>query len=356
MIDVNDKDIALSALSALALIEQVFGLAGIDANLSHGGLITRQLISRMGGLGETRAFKIPGVRRLLKTHGPMDSFTRKAAIELIGKRDPANPNASFDDHKRLFIEPHPHDTELTPSMEFSHLVEKNLFRIGADLRCPTCVLSSWVPLETLQQSISCSLCGAKYDATRQLVEGEFTYRRSGVLGLEKNNQGAIPVALLLQQLSTNFPSYSRGTVFGVSYDLKSSERGAEIPNCETDFFILFRKPRSEKTYVLIGECKDVGGALDETDIFNMRKVSDAFPTHRFETYIMFAKLAPFSDNKIKLAGSLNTPFRNRVIMLTQRELEPYYLFKRTNIELGLDLHAYGPEDLARATKKIYFST
>ena len=49
----------------------------------------------------------------------------------------------------------------------------------------------------------CPLCGNAFDATRQLVEGQYAYRRSGVLGLEKNTQGAVPVVLLLQQLGTS---------------------------------------------------------------------------------------------------------------------------------------------------------
>jgi len=125
-------------------MEKLFESIGVRAKLSGGGLITRQLISRLGGVDGARAFKIPGVRRLFKAYGPRDAFTKKAALELIGKKDPNNPQASFADHRRLFIEPRDFGTDLTPQMVFSYLVEKGLFRIGAELTClpATCRIGS----------------------------------------------------------------------------------------------------------------------------------------------------------------------------------------------------------------------
>jgi hypothetical protein len=71
------------------------------------------------------------VRRLLKQHGPRDAFTRNVALQFIGKNDPANPLARFEDHKHLYIEQREHGTELTPAMVFDYMVEKGLFRVGA---------------------------------------------------------------------------------------------------------------------------------------------------------------------------------------------------------------------------------
>jgi hypothetical protein len=167
VIDAADHDISLNALSIPALIEQIFRLAGLAAKPSGSGLITRQLITRMGGIDRTRAFKIPGVRKLLKTHGPNASFTRNGAIQLIGSTDPGT-GSKFADHRRLYIEPRDHRTDLTPQMVFSHLVEKGLFRIGVDLKCPACALTSWTALDALHQQSVCSLCGNDFDATRQL--------------------------------------------------------------------------------------------------------------------------------------------------------------------------------------------
>jgi hypothetical protein len=190
-------------------LEKLFDSVGMTAKLSGGGLITRQLISRVGGIQGARVFKIPGVRRLLKTFGPNAAFARNTALQLIGRKDAQNPAARFSDHEDLYIEARPIGTKLTPAMVFEYLVEKGLFRIGVELTCPTCRLSSWIALGTLRQVNVCELCGASFDGTRQLVNSEYHYRRSGVLGLEKNAQGAVPVALVLQQLTTNLDVASK---------------------------------------------------------------------------------------------------------------------------------------------------
>ncbi len=91
--------------------------------------------------------------------------------------------------------------------------------MGAEVTCPTCNLASWIALDALRQENICELCGDKSDATRQLVNGVLHYRRTGVLGLEKNTQGAIPVALVLQQLHINVSNILHPTMYALSYDL-----------------------------------------------------------------------------------------------------------------------------------------
>ena len=63
---------------------------------------------------------------------------------------------------------------------------------------------------------------------------------------------------------------------------------------------------------------------------------------------MLSKLAAFTPEEIESVG--------RAILLTARELEPYFIYQRGKAEHGLDLHWSTPEDLVEATTKIYFST
>lgn len=353
VIDVADHDTFLFGLPNGALVEQLFHAAGFKAKLSGGGLIARQMVAKLGGLNGARAFKIPGVRRLLRTYGPRDVFTKRSAIQLIGARDPDNPAASFDDHKQLYIEPRPHGTDLTPREVFTYLVDKDLFRIGAELRCPICNLSNWVALDELSQRNTCELCGAPFDATRQLVDGQLQYRRSGLLGLERNSQGAVPVLMVLQQLDINLNGVSTDAVFAPSYDIVPSGGGDPF---EVDLVIIMpSRGLRERADVILGECKDQGGVIDKTDIDNLRHAADALPQSRFATYILLAKLAPFTATEIELAKSLNGPYQRRVIMLTARELEPYHLLERTSKELGISSHGGSPEELANVTAQIYFS-
>ena len=134
------------------------------------------VIAQLGGVDGARAFKIPEVRRLLKTHGPTAAFTKKSALDLIGSKDPKNPGATFKDYENLYIEPRPPRTKLEPEAVFTHLVEKGVFRIGAELTCPHCRMDSWTALDVLRQRVVCELCGHEFDATRQLVRGTWHYR------------------------------------------------------------------------------------------------------------------------------------------------------------------------------------
>ena len=355
IIDAADHDSFLYALPVAALVEKLFSMIGLKGTLSPGGLITRQLISRLGGVEGARVFKIPGVRRLLKTYGPTTNFTRKAALSLIGSTDPENPQARFKDHKGLFIEARPMETELRPETVFAYLVEKGLFRIGAELICPACNLPSWVALDVLKQKNICDLCGAEFDATRQLVNGVYHYRRSGLLGLEKNAQGAVPVALALQQLTNNLSGFRDG-VYTTSYEVKPNS-GCQLPECEIDFLLVIPRNYPKKAEIILGECKDKyeGNAITSQDVEHLRQIADALPPDSFDTYIAFTKLAPFTSAEIAFTHSLNGRYQCRVILLTARELEPYFIYGRTKEELGIESHGGSPEDLAHTTSRIYFT-
>ena len=352
-----DSDAWLHALPVADLVDQIFGMGGYNTKLSNGGLITRQLISRLGGLQGARVFKIPGVRRLLRTHGPAASFTKDGAVQLIGKKDPDNPDAKFSDHLDLHIEQRPVGTKLKPDDVFGHLVEKGLFRIGADLTCPGCRMASWVALDALRQRVVCELCGHEHDATRQLVSAVWHYRRSGVLGAERNAQGAVPVALTLQQLETTLSGGGlREGVYSVSLDLTKKDQAHN--ECEVDFVWVIPRPYPRRTVIILGECKDQGpirlGEF-ERDIENLRRVADALPLKRFKKFILLAKLNPFTQDEIERAKTLNTEYQQRVILLSTRELEPYFIFERIKTEFDIDSYGSTPEDLADITAKIYFS-
>ena len=64
VIDAADSDASLTAIPTHELFNRVFSLAGYAAAPSSRGLLTRQIMSMLGGLQGGRAFKIPGVRRL----------------------------------------------------------------------------------------------------------------------------------------------------------------------------------------------------------------------------------------------------------------------------------------------------
>ena len=357
VIDAADKDAFLYGLPVADLMEGIFGLAGYQTRLSGAGLIVQQLLTHLGGIQGARVFKIPGVRRLLRTHGPNAVFTKDGALQLIGGPDPKNPGASFADHKRLFIEPRSGES-LTPSDVFDYLVAKGLFRIGADLTCPHCRMSNWTALDSLKQHITCELCGQAHDATRQLVNSTWHYRRSGIMGAERGAQGAVPVALTLQQLGANLHDTSQAR-YSASLDLTPKVIGG-VPKCEIDF--VWMQPRSvpHKTVLIIGECKDRGPIPEKDfkrDVNNLRAVAAAIPQQRFETYILLTKLAAFTAYEVSCARVLNENQPSpRVILLTDRELEPYNIFDRHQVDQRTVLDGSTVEDLANSTYALYFET
>jgi hypothetical protein len=358
VIDVTDSSSSVYALPVLELFDKVFDMAGFAAKLSPGGLIARQLIAQLGGVDGARAFKIPGVRRLLKTYGPTARFTKNDALQLIGGKDPENPSATFTDYVSLYIEPRAPGTKLEPEAVFTHLVARGLFRIGVELKCPHCGMDSWTALDVLKQKLVCELCGREFDATRQLVRSTWHYRRSGLLGAERNAQGAVPVLLTLQQFDVNLKGLWHDAVYSPSLDLEPKASG-DLPKCEVDFVWLIPRAYPDRTVVILGECKDRGGkkngSIDETDIDHLRRAADAFPRKRFETFIVLAKLCPFTADEITLAKTLNDEYRRRVILLTERELEPFHFYERTKLEYkNIKEYASTPQDLANNTVQMYF--
>lgn len=362
IVDATDSDSFIYALPTAELFKRVFALAGFNASVSSGGLIARQLLAQLGGVQGGRVFKIPGARRLLKTHGPTSSFSKCAALQLIGGKDPNYPDSKFEDHKDLYLEQREHGVSLKPADVFAYLVRKRLFRIGSDLDCPHCQLPSWFPVDDLRQRVNCQMCGESFEATNQLIVREWAYRRSGVLGAERNAQGAVPVVLTLQQLDTNLSLGLQRRSYSVSLDLTPT-RGQLSSPCEVDFAWLIPRRYPERTIVIIGECKDRGqspargsdgGTINANDIANLRAVADSFPRERFEVYILLAKLCAFTPSEIELAKSLNGEHQLRAILLTERELEPYHLFERMKKFFKIDEHSGSPEDLARATVAIFF--
>jgi hypothetical protein len=161
----------------------------------------------------------------------------------------------------------------------------------------------------------------------------------------------VPVVLTLQQLDANNGMSDR--LYSPSLDLIPKDG---TPSLEVDFVWMICRHSRRRTAIVIGECKDrQNDAIDENDIRNLRRVADALPRNRFKTFILLAKLAPFSDQEIALARTLNGEHQLRVIMLTARELEPYHFLERTKIEFpNINQYATSPEDFALVTAQLYF--
>ena len=173
-----------------------------------------------------------------------------------------------------------------------------------------------------------------------------------MLGAEKNAQGAVPVSLTLQQLETSFHGGLHGNMYSPSLDFvpKASTDGTP---CEVDFVGIIPRAYPRKTAVILGECKDQGPITAE-NMANLQRIADALPRKRFKAFFVLSKLAAFSKEEIERAKALNDKYRQRVILLTARELEPYSIYERTKAEVGIEAYGGTAEGMAEATVKIYF--
>ena len=168
-----------------------------------------------------------------------------------------------------------------------------MFRVGLQLQCPTCKLEFWRALDDVQTSITCEYCGKEFNVTPQLKDRDWAYRPSGLFGRGDKQEGGVPVALTLQQLDTTL----RGPILWLPA-LNLEPLTAEIEKCETDFVLLHQNWRGRVTLVM-GECK-TNMEIDEDDVRNLSKVADAFPTDRFDVFLVFSKAGEFTRMKSAL--------------------------------------------------------
>lgn len=350
-----ETDLSIKALPVASLFERILQLSGYRSKPSSSGLITRQVISRLGGLHGVRVFKISGVRRLLKKHGSTDSFVKKDALSTIGQTDPENPEAKFSNHSDLYLEPRPRGASLQPADVVDHLVKKGVFRLGYKLICPMCSLADWISIDELKQTIQCGFCGESYDSSLQLLHSEIHMRRSGIFGKERNTLGAIPVALTLQQVSRNIGSGLNQGMYSLSLDLTNTLDSSD--QCEIDFLWMMPRLPPDKTILILGECKDQGPISLEAfkkDIKSLSRIAEGIPKTRFDIFFLYSKLKPFTKEELTEAQTLNTKHHHKLILLTDRELEPDRIYEKYPHLAEITSRSQYAEGFAIATNELFY--
>jgi hypothetical protein len=135
--------------------------------------------------------------------------------------------------------------------------------------------------------------------------------------------------------------------------MKLRPKGAVIRPCEADIVVVTESGRDHRIQIALGECKTRKPITPE-DLTNLVAVADAFPTDRYDVYLVFARLTPFSAEEIDLIKQVNGRYHSRAIMLTERELEPYFVYERTAQEFDIQETAASFEDMVAATVRVFF--
>jgi hypothetical protein len=342
----TSNHLTMRALQNRGLIANIFRAFGMKAEASQPGLVASRLIKQMGGIQGCRVFKITGVRNLIDKYGPLKSFTRSGAVQIIGQNDSGTHRPNFSNFENLFIEQR-EQPRLTPQQTFRYLVRKGVFRAGLKLACPHCQLDPWIALDDIGTEVKCELCDGIFGIADQLHDRDWAYRRSGLFGREDHQEGGVPVVLTLQQMDTTLSDMIYTTA------MKISPITASVLPCETDFVLVGRGTYELKIPLAIGECK-AGQEISEQDVQNLGRVADAFAGTRIEPFIIFAKATSFTPEEVALCRAAQGRRHLRVILLSARELEPYFVYERTATEFEIRSTAVSLEDLARATQNIYF--
>lgn len=347
---ITTTSLTIHALDVRTLVKKIFEVFGISAKPSPAGLIGLRLIEQMGGLQGCRIFKIGGVRELIRAYSPDKSFTRSCAITTIRQVDLASGKARFSDHESLFIEARDWGRPLKPDDAFSYLLKRGVFRAGLRLVCPNCELENWVHLDDARTISRCEYCGNDFNITPQLRDRDWAYRRSGLFGRDDHQGGGIPVALTLQQLQTTLHmsmlAYTTGT--------ELEPITAKIQKCETDFVLLAESLRKKTLQVAIGECKG-NKEIAADDAQKMGLVADALAEGEgCEVFIIFSKTSRFTAEEVERCKLAQGRYQQRVILLSDRELEPYSVYEQAEREFEIERSVISLEDMVQTTQHIYF--
>jgi hypothetical protein len=347
------QQISIGAYQVRSLFDEIMRHAGIKVTPSQSGLICSRLINQFGGAQGCRVLKVRGARRLIEKFKATESFTRSGAIETIRDIDQVTGAVGLDNFEDLHIERRDHP-KLSADDVFRYLVDKEVFRVGLDLKCPSCLLASWIDIDSLSSKPTCAFCGSSFKAAVQLKDrGDWRFRRSGLFGHDNNQEGSIPVALTVQQLDSNLSDHA--LVYSTSVILE--KEGASIERCEVDFLMLGADSyggSARPVQLVLGECK-TNKPINDEDIRKLGKVLDAVPSGLAETFVMFSKTAAFEQNEINLAKTLNRPnMPARVILWSIDELEPYLAYERANLRLATEEYALDFLHMSEVTNRIYF--
>lgn len=349
---ISTQRLTINAYRTFDWLTHFLRLCNLKAELSEPGLRCKRLIMQLGGLQDCRVLKIRGVRNLLRKYGVDESFTRTAAIEAIRDVDPVTGAVGLDAFKNLHIE-FRSGRELKPDDVLKYLLTRRVFRVGLELKCPNCELPSWMHLDDIRSNSICTYCDHTYDITPQLKDRDWRYRRSGIFGRDDHQLGGVPVAVTLQQLFTAL--HDSLIMFSTAMHFTSAE--GRIEPCEADFVgVVAGALGADETPIqlLFGEAK-TSKPIDEQDIRKLGKLADAIPKDLAQAFILFAKTDTFSAQEVRLAKSLNSEHRRRVILWSRDELEPYFVYERSADRLGGNQYATTLTDMANITHQLWFS-
>lgn len=238
---------------------------GWNAELSGPGLLAKQIY------------------RQLKGHpGPLINASVLSLIEhmnggAVGKDGKPARKATLSAERQMPVgevkvrlkEPHGN------SGLYDFLLERGVFKLGLEAKCPFCLRISWYAMSALTESIECPKCLGSFAAAGNVdrPSSKWSYRTSGPFSIPNYAEGAYTVLLSMIALSERVSLSFRATAVP-SFTAKSQTKG----QLEADFALFWQETfageRNEG--LLFGECKTYG-RFERRDFDRMRHLGDTFP-------------------------------------------------------------------------------
>ena len=328
-----DHSLVIFTLPYLTLIKKLFDYAGVKAETSKAGLITRQIIDKLGGLDAGNIFKNPGVRALIQRLKPDQGVTRGGATNLI--RDNTGPEKRTGRYS-------------DPNSAFKFLLETGFFRAGLELVCEHCKLENWLNLKDIDDFWPCTYCGGENRTSLHLKDrGDWKFRKSGFLAKDNNQEGAIPVILTLLQLKRRLGRYR--FVYSTALDLRLGSEKLEADLCVLQY------ERGSSIEVGIAECKSQGGEIKQQDIEHLKLARAALTDKGLECVLIFSKTAneftAIEMDRFKALAAEDIP----MILLTNRELEPFDPYEDFKDVQLPHPYAFTLSEMALNSRRIYLT-
>ena len=334
------ESLTLHPLPHDELITKLFDYAGIKAEISQPGLLTKRIIEAVGGIEGGRVLKIAGVRKLLQTLSADECIARSEAKRRIWA------NGEFRRYEDLFIGSRKRcdNTDVV----FDFLLEKGFYRAGLELSCDYCRLKNWLSLREIDDFWFCSYCGHKNQTSLHLRNrGDWKFRKSGLFAKDNNQEGAIPDILTILQLYRQLHILDFAFTAGLKLQIGSS-------SCEIDCCVLQHKGR-ERIHIGVAECKSGGGRIDKNDVRNLGLIWEKFSKTEIKCFLVFSKTADgFEPEEISLFKGLRTD-EIPLILLTNKELEPYHPYEDYEDDAVPRRHPLSMQEMALNSESVYLA-
>lgn len=232
---------------------------GWEAKLSSPGILAKQIYKRLGGVVSMLADK--DVLALIE-HMNGGTVSRDGAQK--DGRVVAEREASVAEVKRkLNIN------------RYEWFVQKGIFKIGLQTKCPNCQRNSWFAITTLKEEFDCPKCLNTFRAAGNIDQGRsgWFYRTAGPFSVPNFADGAFSVLLTLEALAGRISSSRRST------SVPSFEATAPGKvSLEADLAMFWRDGSygDDTAGILFGECKSYG-LFKTKDFQRMRYLAETFP-------------------------------------------------------------------------------